>query len=77
MSTTSNPVPGEGKFYFDCFKCLKLLSISAWVRTEFMNCLMTVALKDSVWGLPGRSAEWLWRIYFECLETLIQTDFHY
>ena len=51
MSTTSNSVPA-GK------------ENSIWVRTGFMNCLMTVALRDSVWGLPGRSAEWLWRIIF-------------
>ena len=36
------------------FRCL--------LYTSFMNCLMTAALKDSAWGLPGRLAEWLWRI---------------
>ena len=57
MSTTSNSVPAGKED-----SILTVLGVSAWVRTEFMNCLMTVALKDSVWGLPGRSAEWLWRI---------------
>ena len=65
MSTTSNSVPaGKENSILTVLSVQKLLSISAWVRTEFMNCLMTVALKDSVWGLPGRSAEWLWRIIF-------------
>ncbi|WP_347562092.1 hypothetical protein [Ruminococcus sp. AM42-11] len=63
MSTTSNSVPaGKENSILTVLVSQKLLSILAWVRTEFMNCLTPGSLKDSAWDPPGRLAEWLWRI---------------
>ncbi len=65
MSTTSNSVPaGKENSILTVLSVSEVAEYLEWERTGFMNCLMTVALRDSVWGLPGRSAEWLWRIIF-------------
>ena len=65
MSTTSNSVPaGKENSILTVLSVSEVAEYLGVGKNRVYELLNDGSLKDSVWGLPGRSAEWLWRIIF-------------